>query len=31
MNQYECDCGFFEGERGDCICNKRYTKVINYG
>lgn len=21
-----CDCGFFEGQIGDCICNKRYSK-----
>lgn len=22
-----CDCGFLEGKRGDCICNKRYSST----
>jgi Zn finger protein HypA/HybF involved in hydrogenase expression len=21
----QCDCGFFEGTRGECVCNKRYA------
>jgi hypothetical protein len=23
----DCDCGFFTGNRGECVCNKRYGMV----
>lgn len=22
----KCDCGFFEGKRGECVCGKRWCK-----